>query len=77
MRKWKTLSVPAIIGLILVAIVGVNLLFMYVAPFIPTKEQLCSRKCAETQQSGQLKYIDPWQLTAGMRGRGPSECKCR
>ena len=77
MRIWQTLPVPAIIGLILAAIVGVNLLFMYVAPLIPTKEQLCSRKCAETQQTGQLKYIDPWQLTAGMRGRGASECKCR
>ena len=76
MRKRKDLPVPSIIGLILIAIVGVNLLFMYVVP-LPTKEQLCSRKCAETQQSGHLEYTEPWQLYAGSAGKRPTECKCR
>lgn len=49
----------------------------YFASTIPSDAAICERTCAEDGKRGELAYKYTKEQTAGMRGRGPTECRCR
>ena len=52
--------------------IGVNVLL----GMLPTPEENCTSYCEQKGTEGHMIHILPATTTAGMRGRGPSECKC-
>jgi hypothetical protein len=43
---------------------------------LPSPEEGCIKHCAVIGRDGSMIYVYRWEQTAGMRGRGPMECKC-
>ena len=64
-------SLIVIIGFAIVVII--TLVVWYV---LPTPEETCRKQCAERNRSGRLVYVYPPEQTAGMRGKGPTNCEC-
>jgi predicted permease len=77
MGQRKTFSIPVILALCLAAIIGGNLLGIYLLRDMPTDQQACAIACAKSNQTGYLAYVYDASQTAGMRGKGPAECQCR
>lgn len=75
--KLPKLPIPLIVAGGFCAVVGIVLLGAYLLRDVPTPEEACQRQCAVTHRSGQMVPIYPPAQTAGMRGRGPTECQCQ
>jgi hypothetical protein len=58
------------------AIAAVCALSFAAGVFIPSSQEKCSNYCSQRKLEGHMVTILPWTTTAGMRGPGPSECKC-
>jgi len=48
----------------------------YGVSFLPSPEQRCIEHCATQGKNGSMVSIYRWEQTAGMRGKGPMECRC-
>lgn len=48
----------------------------YVATLIPSEKDMCTKSCSAHDKRGLLVYKYSYAQTAGMRGRGPTECHC-
>jgi len=46
------------------------------AKLITSEKESCNRSCAADGKPGSLAYVYSKEQTAGMRGRGPTECRC-
>jgi len=57
-------------------VVALSLLAAYVSGFIPSLEEKCLKQCRQEGMEGHLQHIYSAEQTAGMRSRGPQECKC-
>lgn len=49
----------------------------YVVSLLPTQQEDCNSVCAKRGLRGELVHIFSAGQTAGMRGQGPMECKCK
>lgn len=58
------------------AFIALSLLAGYLLGLLPTIEEKCQAQCKIIGKSGHMEYIFPEQMTRGVRGRGPKECKC-
>ena len=56
--------------------IAISLAAAYLLGLLPTFEEKCVRQCKASGKNGQMEYIFSAGQTAGMRGRGPKECKC-
>lgn len=65
----------AFLKLCLIVVTGLGAA-VYVAKLIPSEQESCNRLCAAHGKQGSLAYVYPKEQTAGMRGRGPTECRC-
>ena len=48
----------------------------YLKSLGPSEEEACATQCKIRDMEGHLVHVFPAPMTAGMRGRGPEECKC-
>jgi len=76
-KKRKPVPLGAIVALGVVGFVGVSLFVSYVLAQFPSPSSVCAKQCATQGKIGEMKHIYPATMTAGMRGRGPQECKCK
>jgi hypothetical protein len=67
-------GVVATIGFAVVISVAVGVVLLMRQ--IPSEERLCNERCAQYNKRGDLVYVYPPETTAGMRGKGPRECRC-
>jgi hypothetical protein len=49
---------------------------MYCVSLLQSPDQGCIEHCATLGKNGSLVSIYRWEQTAGMRGTGPTECRC-
>jgi len=74
------LSVGARRGLLVAAcfsgVVGLGVGAGYMLGFLPSFEEKCAAQCHIKGLEGHMVYVHPRAITAGMRSRGPKECKC-
>jgi len=56
--------------------VVLTLLVAWLVGLYPPRESRCQAECAAKGQRGRLEYVYSAAQTAGMKGRGPQECKC-
>lgn len=54
-------------------LIGLN----YLAGTRPSELEACMQSCAPFGRQGELVHKFTAEQTAGMRGRGPTECQCR
>lgn len=59
------------------AFMGISMGLSFLAGLFPSQEEDCSKRCRAVGMQGEMVPIYPAAQTAGMRGRGPSECKCQ
>ena len=57
--------------------IAAGLLVAYLIGMLPTPEEACVKRCSAVGKQGQMSYVYPPEITAGMRSRGPMECKCK
>ena len=50
--------------------------FVYLAKFMPNEKEVCNESCATQGKHGEVSYVLSKEQTAGMRGRGPTQCRC-
>jgi len=50
---------------------------LYVAKRIPTEAAACTKTCAARGMKGELFHIYSREQTAGVRGQGPTACRCQ
>jgi len=48
----------------------------YLLDLLPTFEKKCVQQCKPKDMEGHMVYLYSAAQTAGMRGRGPKECRC-
>lgn len=48
----------------------------YVRSLVPSPSEACVEKCSALGKRGQLVYVFRPEVTTGMRGKGPQECRC-
>ena len=79
MRKYWTarLSPPVIVLLTITATISLYLLAAYLSRYFPSEQAMCAATCAKENQSAYLEHIYSAQQTAGMRDKGPTQCRCR
>ena len=58
-------------------VIALGLGIAYVGGLFPTPAEACAEKCAALGKRGELVYVFRPEVTAGMRGRGPQECRCQ
>jgi len=58
------------------AFIGLNLFGAYVISLYPSPEEACARDCKVVGKRGAMVYVYREELTRGMRGKGPMECRC-
>lgn len=51
-------------------------LINYLATLIPSEKEVCTETCSAYGKRGSLVYVYSYAQTAGMRSRGPTECRC-
>lgn len=56
--------------------VGISFGASYLLSLLPSPEEKCAAQCNLREMQGHMVHIYPAAMTAGMRGRGPEECKC-
>lgn len=56
--------------------IGLNLLGAYILSRFPTPDEACAHDCDVVKKRGVMVYVYPEQMTRGMRGKGPKECRC-
>lgn len=61
--------------LCVIVVIGVSVA-IYLAKLIPSEKESCTQSCAAEGKQGSLAYVYSEEQTAGMRGRGPTECRC-
>lgn len=49
---------------------------VFITKLSPSEKENCNRSCAADGKRGSLAYVYSKEQTAGMRGRGPTECRC-
>lgn len=59
------------------AFIAISTSLSFVAGLFPSQEEDCSKRCHAVGLRGEMVPIYPPAQTAGMRGHGPSECKCQ
>lgn len=59
------------------ALIGVGLLAAYISSRFPSPNEACISKCAAVGKHGVMEYVIREELTRGMHGKGPEECRCR
>jgi len=59
------------------AFMAISMGLSFVAGLFPSQEEDCSKRCRAVGMLGEMVPVYPPAQTAGMRGRGPSECKCQ
>jgi hypothetical protein len=57
--------------------IALGLGLAYVMGLFPTPAEACAEKCSALGKRGELVYVFRPEVTAGMRGKGPEECRCR
>lgn len=65
----------AFLKLCLIVVTGLGAA-VYMAKLIPSEKASCNQSCAAHGKRGNLVYVYSKEQTAGMRGRGPTECRC-
>ena len=50
--------------------------FMYLAKLMPDEKEVCNESCAAQGKHGEVYYVLSKEQTSGMRGRGPTSCRC-
>jgi hypothetical protein len=68
--------VPMIVTIGFAVVVSIGLVAGYFMSQVPTLEEMCRTQCAERNRSGRLVHVYPPEQTAGMRGKGPTNCEC-
>ena len=48
----------------------------YLLALLPSTAEKCTAQCKVNGMEGHMVHIYSAAITAGMRGRGPEECKC-
>jgi len=59
------------------AFVGAGLLVGHFLGMLPTPEEACIKKCSSVGKQGEMAHVYPPEITAGMRSKGPMECRCK
>ena len=58
-------------------VIAVSLGAAWLVGLYPSQEQRCTEECLAKGMVGSLEYVYPAAQTAGMRSRGPLECRCK
>lgn len=61
--------------LCLIVVIGLGAA-VYVAKLTPSEKESCNQSCAAHGKRGSLVHVYSKEQTTGMRGRGPTECRC-
>ena len=72
----RRIPVPVIVAIGFAIVVIAGLAIGYLMSQLPSPEEACRKRCAESNRSGRLVYVFPPEQTAGMRGKGPQNCEC-
>jgi hypothetical protein len=68
-RNWLVIAVFG-------GLISVTLVVGYLRGLWPSEAEACVTQCKIRDLEGHMVYVLPWTTTAGMRGKGPEECKC-
>lgn len=72
----KGISTPIVVAIGFAVFIAAGLFIGYLLSQAPSPEEACRTRCAEIKRSGRLVYEYPPEQTAGMRGKGPTNCEC-
>lgn len=67
----------AVVAMGLALFVALGFGLAYVKSLFPSPSDACTEKCSALGKRGELVYVFRPEVTAGMRGQGPQECRCK
>jgi hypothetical protein len=70
-------SARRIFVLVIIVVLAVIMGLDYLIRMRPTELEACARSCEAHGMQGQLIHKLTAEQTAGMHGKGPTECECR
>lgn len=73
----RNIPVWSIVAAGFAVFIGVGLLTAYISSRFPSPKEACISKCAAVGKRGVMEYVIREELTRGMHGKGPEECRCR
>jgi|GEM_PF-4903749 len=73
----RNIPVWLIVAIAFAAFIAVGLLAAYIYSRFSSPKESCMSNCAAVGKRGVMEYVIREELTRGMRGKGPEECRCR
>ena len=77
MSRTKNSRRPIIVAVGFSVVMAAMLVFAHISGLFPTQADRCESYCKKFGLHGDLAYVYSAGQIAGMRSKGPMECKCK